>query len=207
MKDICKYITEKSDERSIECYHFVYETGIKKFPMPIVRNNYYINLVFKGKGTLAVDEEIYELSMGTMFFSFPGIPFSIECDNDFSFLYISFNGEGAEGLLKGFGIGRETCVFYNLDNLSDFWMREIRRINSANSQVITESILMYSLSYTLNPCEEQKEDTKRCESVINYIHSCAGKPALHAAAPADQRRFLQRVADHAHLAHRQSCME
>lgn len=171
MRDICNFISQKPEHSNIECYHFVYETGINKISMPIVRRNYYINIAFKGNGVLILDDKEFNLSPGTLFFSFPDTPFRLECDNDFTFLYISFNGEGAAALLEGFNINKENCVFNNLENLSDFWMKEIRRINNTNSMVLTESVLMYSLSYTLSQDNNSQKDISRFESVLKYIQS------------------------------------
>lgn len=185
MKDICNFISSKPDNSNIECYHFVYETGIKKISMPIVRKNYYVCIVFKGNAVFSIKNSQYNLFPGTMFFNFPEIPFSIECDNDFSFLYISFNGSGAASLLEKFNISEENCVFHNLETLSDFWMKEIRRINHTNAIVLTESILMYSLSYTLNYEDNRTKVVSRFESVIKYIHSNFKNPHLSLAKISD----------------------
>lgn len=137
--------------------------------MPIVRKNYYINVAFKGNATLNIDDKEYRLLPGILFFSFPESPFSIECDNDFTFLYISFNGKDAPALLEEFNINKENCIFYNLENLSDFWMKEIRRINHSNAAVLTECVLKYSLSHAVNMDNDQKKDISRFESVLEYI--------------------------------------
>lgn len=171
MKDICNFIPPKNGHGGIEYFHFVYETEIKKFKQPLIRGNYYINLVFKGSGTVKISGCEEKLSPGTLFFTFPSTPFTIECDDDFTFLYISFNGEGSSALLESFDISHENCVFHNLENLTDFWMKAVRRINHLNANVLTESVLMYSLSFLPGSHSNASQSVSRFESVMEYLNT------------------------------------
>ena len=171
MNDICNFIPPKNGHNNIEYYHFVYETEIKKFTQPIIRQNYYINIVFKGSGIMKVGGKEYRLVPGTLFFNFPFHPFRIECSNDFTFLYISFNGEGTQELLANFNVSTDNCTFNNFHNLSEFWMKAVRRINQTNAIALTESVLMYSLSYINEETGLNLQKSSRFESVLKYVNS------------------------------------
>ena len=110
--------------------HFVYETEIKKISQPLIRSFFMMNLVYKGTATLKFDKTEIPLKSGDLFFTFPYQSFSIDADNNFSFLYISFNGDDVKPLLDNFNITKENCIFQNYNNLIVF----LDGYNQANKQ-------------------------------------------------------------------------
>ena len=171
MEDICNFIPPKKMKSDLEFLHFVYETNIRKLRQPFIHSNFYINIVFKGTAILKFDEKTFNIKNGDLFFTFPGQKFTIDADIKFTFLYISFNGTGALPLLETFNINKQNCIFNNLDNVIPFWISAIRRINQNNANVLTESVLMYTLSFintlSLNNEEQKKE---KFESILDYIN-------------------------------------
>lgn len=173
MDDICKFIPPQSMREGIEYFHFVYEASIDRLDQPFIHPNYYAHLVFRGNGRLKTGNKNFELVPGTLFFTFPYQSFEIDCSDDFSYLYISFNGLGAEDLLKKFRIEMENCVFPSFDGLTDFWMSAIRRINPSNDATLTESVLLYTLSVI--DCTQK---TDKFESILQYIQNNYTDPTL-----------------------------
>lgn len=171
MEDICNFIPPKNHISDLEFLHFVYETNIKKLRQPLIHLNYYINIVFKGTAVLKFDNKKCQLKSGDMFFTFPNQKFIIDADNNFTFLYISFNGDGALPLLESFDISKENCIFNNFDNVIPFWISAVRRINQSNANVLTESVLMYTLSFVDKLNFNIKDSRKdKFESILDYIN-------------------------------------
>lgn len=171
MEDICNFIPPKKHNSDLEFLHFVYETNIKRLTQPFIHLNFYMHIVFKGTAILKTDGKKFNIKSGDLFFTFPNQKFTIEADNKFTFLYISFNGTGALPLLSSFNISKENCIFYNFDNVIPFWASSVRRINQSNANVLTESVFMYTLSFidTLNPHNKYNKKDK-FESILDYIN-------------------------------------
>ncbi len=168
MNDICNFIPSKIYESSINYYHFVYETNLRKFSQPFVRSNFYMCLVFRGSAVLKTDRSESHIKKGTLFFTFPEQIHYIEASKDFSYLYISFNGKGALPLLDNFNINPQNSVFENYDHLLEFWMSAIRRITAVNASTLTESTLMYTLSF-INTQRTDTHTKDKFDAILDYI--------------------------------------
>lgn len=170
MEDICNFIPPRKHSNSINYYHFVYEAKIKGLRQPFLHSNYYVILVAKGGAELVINNTVESLRVGTLFFVFPGQKYTIKNYKDFSYMYISFNGDAVEPLFKEFGISKENFIFDNFGNVNEFWISAIRRINPVNANALTESVLMYTLSFinTDNPAQTEQND--KFESILSYIN-------------------------------------
>ena len=184
MEDICNFLPEKKIPSNIDFYHFVYEASFKKLPQPFFYTKYRAFLIFKGDGELIIDDRRWHLVPGTLFFVYPRTTFRLEGSQNFTYLYITFNGEAADPLLERFGISRKKFIFEGLSNLCDFWMTSIRRINPTNANALTESVLLYSLSFVplSNDCQE---DIGRFDSILKYIADNFNDPSLSVKKVAD----------------------
>lgn len=186
MNDICNFIPPKDHYGNIVYYHFVYETGLKKLNQPFLFANYRLHLVAKGTGVLKTETEDYELKPGTLFFTFPYQSHEIEGSSNFAYLYITFSGAGITNLLDNLKIGADRSVYQDFDHLLEFWMTSIRRVTPANANVLTESVLMYSLSFINNT--EQKGKSKHTDKfnyIIEYIDNNYTQPDISIKKIAD----------------------
>ena len=168
MEDICNFIPKKTNFGNIEYYHFVYESNYKKLKQPFFLMHHRIFLVFKGEGELKIGANKYKLKSGTVFFTFPKIAFEIDGTSNFTYLYISFEGGGVKSLLDGFAISEENCIFDGFEQLKDFWMASIRRVNPTNATTLTESVLLYSLSF-IDSSEASFQHKNKFDSILDYI--------------------------------------
>lgn len=168
MEDICNFIPSKPNKSSIEYFHFVYETGYKKLRQPFIYWNYYVYLVFKGCGKLKINGKEYDIEKGSLFFTFPEQSYEIKGDDNLTYLYISFNGQGVRELLSEFCIDGNNFHFRGFEHLFEFWMDSIRRINKVNATALTESVFMYTLSF-INNTDTKTSD--KFESILEYIDS------------------------------------
>lgn len=169
MEDICNFLPKKNRSGDIEYYHFVYETNFKRLKQPFFFMRYGAYLVFKGNGMLKSAEKEYTLKPGTMFFTFPKTAFELSGEGSLTYLYITFDGNGAKPLLDGFGITEDNCVFDGMEQLKDFWMSSIRRITPVNATALTESVLLYSLSF-IGSTEAPAKSSAKFDNILDYVN-------------------------------------
>ncbi len=169
MKDICNFVVG-AQSTGIEYYNFVYERLLKNLRQPFTNLYYRVNLVVKGKGVFKMNNTEHPLNVGTLFFTFPGIPYTIQGDDTFTFVYISFGGNEAKELLRQAQIDTQNAVYQSYKHLINPWMDAIRRFSPANSKTVTASVLMLTLSYIDNTDTVKKtEGSDKFSQVIEYI--------------------------------------
>ncbi len=178
MDDICNFIPQHYMCDNIEYFHFVYEASIARLDQPFIRPNFYAHLVFKGNGVLKTGGTEIKLTPGTLFFTFPYQSFEIDYTDDFTYLYISFNGRGVQELLDKFDISKENSIYHFSDELTEFWMNSIRRITPMNISTLTESVLLYTLSLIDETKKETTPNGDRFESILRYVDNNYADPTL-----------------------------
>ena len=186
MKDICNIIPQQDSTHDLKFYHFVYEANLVSLVQPFLRSHLYAYLAFKGEATYKADGVSHHITPGTLFFAFPYQSHELIADKDFTYLYISFGGDDAERLLKNFNIRRENAVFEGFEHLIDFWMSAIRRISPENAGTLTESVLLYTLSFINDDSAgKNRSNVPRFESILDYINRNFTDPELSISKVAD----------------------
>ncbi|MBQ8359825.1 MAG: helix-turn-helix transcriptional regulator [Oscillospiraceae bacterium] len=185
MRDICQIVPKGAQQRDIAYYNFVYEAELDRLAQPFFRKNICMQLAFKGSAVLKMDEKEYALTPGTLFVTFPNRPYEITDSDNFTFLYITFGGEGALKLLRQFGIDQDHGVYYDFGHLTDFWMTAIRRVNPANILVLTESVLLYTLSFVGQHKSSGVRVSREFDGILDYIQNNFADPELSVSKVAD----------------------
>ncbi len=177
MDSICNFIPPKQSKGEIKYYHFVYEASLKTLRQPFLHAFYRAHLVVKGNGTLKINNKKYSLHSGTLFFTFPYQPYEISDIDDLKYLYISFEGSIADGLLKSLKIDADNCNYPSFEHVTNFWMSAIRRINSENANILTEGVLMYTLSFIDNRNHLKKSQSlDKFDLILEYIDNNFSDP-------------------------------
>ena len=170
MYDICQFIPPKDHPSELSFFHFVYEVEVKRLKQPFNHGNYYAQVVFRGNAILKTEGKSYSLTRGDVFFTQPYQSYTLDADNDFSFMYISFNGNGAFTLFQEHNIRKDNCVFHNLEQILPFWIESIRRIKPSNANTLTESVLLYTFSFIDGNRNERYEKIKdKFDSILDYL--------------------------------------
>ena len=186
MKDICQIVPENANQRDIAYKNFVYEAELDRLSQPFVRKYVCMHLAFKGEAVLKAEGKEYKLTPGTLFVTFPYQKYEIADSQNFTFLYITFDGDAAIQLLGQFGIDRDHAVYTDFGHLMDFWMTSIRRVNPSNILVLTESVLLYTLSYVGQHRSESAAYTSRdFDGILEYIDNNFADPELSVSKVAD----------------------
>ncbi len=166
MDNICKFI-EPTVVKSITTINFVYETKPEMLSEMQMKNENLMFLVVSGKGRLVAEGKKCSLSKGMLFFTFSGVYFKVENEEDFECMYITFSGDRCDELFKRFMISKSNCVFSGNEGLVSFWQNAIARANEKNLDLISEGVLLYSFSQ-LAPVEKSEEQTLT-DSILEYI--------------------------------------
>ena len=173
-KSICQFISAKNEGSTIKAVRFVYETECSSLSQPFIHPIYVIHIVTQGSATLHIDANKYSLKRGDVFFAFPAYPYYIDANEDFEYIYISFMGSGATSLLSRCKISPASAYYDNLGFLCTMFENAIRRINSHNANMLTESVLYYTLSYFDNDTsssntEGQVNSDGIFKAIVNYV--------------------------------------
>ncbi|MBQ2865577.1 MAG: helix-turn-helix transcriptional regulator [Clostridia bacterium] len=197
MIDVCNFIPPKNHPSELEYIHFVYETGIRRLRQPFSHFYNRMFLVFKGSGILKTADGRWEFKKGDVFFAFGYQNYEIEFDDELCYFYISFSGFGALPLLESMGIGRKNCRFAVPDEVTDFWVESVRRVNPANANALTESVLMYTLSFICQQSPVHKPArTDKFDMIVDYVNRNFTSPDLSLGKIADIFYYTEK-----HLSH------
>lgn len=180
--NICKFVPVKSTYDNINTINFVYETIIPDKNRFITKATYIIYLVTEGRGRLCYASKRYDLKKGDLFLTFPAVPFSIQSeDNSLRFAYISFLGIRAGKILEELQVNSGNCVFNNYDSLTEFWMHALDISTQHNIAMISESVLLYSLSILSNKLQSVNNITDISDTSLKikkYIDDSYTQPDL-----------------------------
>ncbi len=177
---ICKFIPAKNPTGDIKTVHFVYESDFHTLKQPFLRPIYYAHLVTDGSAKMTCVGKEFTLEKGTLFFIFPAIPVSIVGSDDFKYMYISFMGSTVPSLLEELRVNKDAPTFPDFAHLIDFWMSSLVRLDEKNANLLSEGVLLYTLSY-LNSREESKKEADAqnlFHMLVDYIDSNYRDPDL-----------------------------
>ncbi|MBR5452753.1 MAG: helix-turn-helix transcriptional regulator [Clostridia bacterium] len=143
--NVCKFVKNSNPDGEINIINFVYETERFGNAIPFTLYCYRLCLVTEGSGTLLYSGKREPLLPGDVFFTFPKISFTLEGDEDFKYIYISYNGDRAAAINKKLAISPERSVFRCLDELIPLWKNGLNAEESMTGYA-GEGILFYTLS-------------------------------------------------------------
>lgn len=159
-QNICKFIIPREYHQLVTT-NFVYEKKVPRSGETITSASHILYLAVNGEGLYRCSGQCHRISAGAMFFSFAGQPFSIENIDCLSYCYITFHGDRADDLFHRFGVTPKNCVFDHMEGLLPHWQNSLAQANEENSDLLTESLLLYTFS------KLQKSTQK--DDVVNFM--------------------------------------
>ena len=187
-ESICRFIPKNEGRNDLQIVHFVYETQHKKLKQPFIRPFYYVYLVTEGEATLKMLGKEFSLSAGDVFFTFPGVQYRIDAIGDLRYLYLSFVGTSVKTQYENLGIKQSEPICRGLESITDFWFSAISRVNTKNASLISESVLLYTLSLVASNAElgeKKPSDITRFDMILNYVNENYRDPTLTLCKVAD----------------------
>ncbi len=143
---ICNFMPSKSYTGGVKPIHFVYETDFHSLRQPFFHASFSVFLVTKGCATLHYAND-FPLGVGDLFFAFPSCRYTMDASEDFEYMYISFLGDGCHALLQELGVSVANPVYNGFEHLIEFWQQAIVRHADINISLLTEGLLLYTLSF------------------------------------------------------------
>ncbi len=171
-QSICRFMPVKNYNSNLKTINFVYETELHTLRQPFFHHIYRLCIVKCGSGVMKTGNMSFELKEGTLWLNFAGTFSEIEATEDFKFIYISFMGTGVPEMLEAFDITEQNPVYCGYEFLVDFWESSINRITRKNMNVLTESVLLYTVSYIgdeRNAEGEGKKQGSAFEKIAAFI--------------------------------------
>lgn len=168
-KNICRFIPNQGNESDINILNFVHETKEQISSNIKYETTYKIHIVTKGKGKIFISDKFHNLNYGDIFFTFPTMEYSLQSENDFEYMYISFMGIRTNKLLEKLKISKENFLFKNQKKLLPIWTESIVDNKSVFS-LRCEGIILYSFSVlSEHVIENNTKNNTLTEKVKNYI--------------------------------------
>ena len=144
-ENICRFVSRQSNTDPINILHYVLETHPQRLPTRRISASFSVHLVLDGEADYHHGAQSYHLKKGDLFFCLPSIPFSMECNDSFCYIYIGYLGSRANQIMDQLKITAANCVFPDMDYLTDLWKSALD-IQPEMLAWRSESILMFTFS-------------------------------------------------------------
>ena len=167
--NICRFVPPYKSPDVISTLNFVCEYGESVNKGPFLLSYYRICLVTKGKGCLNFDRSSMELRENDVFLIFPSVEYTLECSEDFTFMYISFIGLRVSALISRFGITKKQCVFSEMAHVKFFWEQQFACQNSF-LDLVSESLVLYTFSEIGQKLSLKTETITLTKTVDSMFH-------------------------------------
>ncbi len=172
VENICKFNPYRSSD--LICENFIYEVG-NGLEKDRVVEHHVIYLVISGEGEACVDGERYRLQSGTLFFTMKGERVSVVSQGELKLCYIAFQGRRADEYLERCGITKAQRSFCGHDELVPFWLECLQKARRENIDMISEAVLLYSISDFSALGKESDDVVTR---MISITHDSFKDPSL-----------------------------
>lgn len=198
MDSICRFLPPKNFTGNVKAVHFVYETEFRIMKQPFIMPIYYLHLVTSGEAVIRFMSKEYKLSAGSLFFFFPAVPYTIDGSDDFRYAYVSFMGACVPGMLDELGITCDRSVFHGFSHLIELWLSSIVRVNQLNANILTESVLLHTLSYVAadqgNTVQNKSENL--FSVMVDYVDTHYRESDISLRAVADIFSYTEKYLSH-----------
>ena len=169
---ICKFMPAKNYTGNIKTINFVFESNHRGLEQPFIHPVYYLYLITDGEARMKMSGREYNLKRGSLIFVFPGVPFEMDGNDSFKYIYISYMGTCVETIYENFEISIERAVYNDFEHIIEFWQNSIKRINQLNANILSESVLLHTISFINNKNEEpglKKKNENAFEMIVDYV--------------------------------------
>jgi AraC-like DNA-binding protein len=166
-ENICHFASYKNENYSIHMVNMVYETERASFDEEAKKASYAMHLVVSGEGFLKNKAGVFPIKKGDIFFTFPGVSYTVSGNESLSYMYISYLGIKANMIMDKLGISLENSLFSGYENIIDIWFSGLQIAKDSVNEWITESLLLYAFSHIGNRVLSMKRDA--------FVNSLVGK--------------------------------
>jgi AraC-like DNA-binding protein len=162
--NICRFAPLYPAADVIQTINFVMETKPQRFDKLKINSVYRVYYVTQGKGILHLAGDSRHLCPGDLFFIQPSVQHAIESIGELHYMYISYIGIRANQLMERAGVTYSSFFFSGLDELRHPWQYAIKNAVSENTDLISESLLLYSFSVLIGRNADAKKQSAASKS-------------------------------------------
>lgn len=192
-KNICHFITQ-SEENTLKAKNFVFESNHEAMRSALRLENHAMYLAVSGSGIFVFDSKSTQAKQGSLVFGFEGEELHIENESaGFEYIYVGFCGGRADELFRRFDITKKRRSFDALEGLIPFWRDCITRANEGNTDLVAESVLMYSFSRLTG---SGSKDENIVNTALAIIEEEFNDPALSLTSVADRLGYNAKYLSH-----------
>lgn len=158
MKNICKFMSASNNSDAIYTINFVYEKEKPTNISPMTNSVYRVNLVMSGSAVITQANIRKNVKKGDVYFIFPAVPYTVEGDEDFSVMYITYVGIRASAAMERLGITSKNFSFEAGEELREFWERNIG-VSNVVVDIAAESVVLNTIAYIgnmISNCEDNE---------------------------------------------------
>ncbi len=146
-ENICMFAGNvQNGGEGVSVSRFIYETSPHTIGDEIMYPAFGCHIVTGGSAVLHSESGDKKISTGDVFFAFPMIQFSLTDISELKYIYINFVGSGVGDMLASLGIGRDSCVRYDMGEIIDIWFYALGRCNAENLSMLGVGLLYYTLA-------------------------------------------------------------
>lgn len=164
--NICKFIPVIQSGDVINTINFVLETECPHCQSTKMSTVYSANMVTDGEGVFVLYGRRYKLKKGDIFFVFPALPFEIISDGSLKYIYISFIGLRAVQIMERLKITKTSPYYENYNDLLPFWTDSLLKARTVNIDILSESVLLYTLSTIGNDIIDENKKNENSNIVL-----------------------------------------
>ena len=191
-ESICKFVPQKELKGGIKTVRFVYETEWYTLPKSQISPIYFLAIVTRGTGTLHANDCEYSLRRGDLFFIPPATAFSLSGERTLAYIYLTFLGADIPSLLARMGITGMMPYFPDREALCPVFENAIRRADSTNIALLSESTLQYALSFLASTESGEEEEERPFASILNYVEAHFSDKGLSLHTLAEQFSYTEK---------------
>lgn len=196
-RSICRFMPPKENDENVKAINFVFETEFHKLKQPFFAHINILHLVTRGTGMLRIGGSSFSLTRGSVFLALAGIFYEIEGSDDFEYTYISFLGFSSSKRFSALDIHGEATVRHGFDHMIDFWLDALQRLNSSNSNLLAECVLLYTFSYLCagsQPASTLHNRENSFEAMLDYVDHHYADPDISLKKIAGLFRYTPKYA-------------
>ncbi|MBE6730203.1 MAG: helix-turn-helix transcriptional regulator [Ruminococcaceae bacterium] len=175
--NVCKFVPVRITSQSIDTKNFVFEKNMESFSKFKIIAATILYIVVDGTGEFHTQSHIMKLQKGTVFMTFPSLPFKIINDGNLKYMYVTTLGLRMAELSKRAEIQREKPVFYGYDFLIPYWQNALENADESNIDLISESVVTFTFSFLCKSDESEKMSSTLLE-IKKYIDDHYFEPKL-----------------------------
>lgn len=143
--NICLFPSYRTDAGALHPINLVRETTLLS-QATRKESVYKLYFVESGCGVLRLRTAEYALRKGDLFFTFPGMPYTLSFEGEYSCIYLSFLGSRANQLLDQLGICETTPYYSDCSELYSHFCAALNMGRSVSGLMI-ESVLLYVFAF------------------------------------------------------------